>query len=44
MKKTLVVTALLLVACVLTGCIKPYHLNKDWWKEKVERKDADWSR
>jgi len=41
MRKSIVIFLLLLTASV-AGCIKPYHLDDDWWEEKIKARDTDW--
>jgi hypothetical protein len=33
---------LIMLIVTLAGCLKPYHFDEDWWKEKIEARDTDW--
>ncbi len=33
---------LIILILPLTGCLKPYHFDDDWWEEKVKARDTDW--
>lgn len=42
--RLLLIVLLVSLILPLAGCLKPYHFDGDWWKDKVKARDSDWEK